>query len=109
MVEALGAERAADLAPDPGAEDATAFTDAALDGDEERAIYEAMTGCIDLEAQATDLFVESGMTEGVASCVAERYLATGLAQRSMMSDHDPELNAEIDAALAEAFDTCGAT
>jgi hypothetical protein len=105
----LGADRVAGLDPDPGAEGAEGFTDTALEPDEEGPVYDAMTGCIDIEAQTTDLFVGTGMAEDVAACVAERYLATDLPQQGMMSDYDPELNAEIDAALAEAFEACGAT
>jgi len=68
-----------------------------------------MTGCIDLEAQMTDLLVASGVTEDIAGCVAQRYLATDLAQQSMMGGDDPELNTEIDSALAEAYAACAGT
>jgi hypothetical protein len=109
VVEALGADRVVDLGPDPGAEDAAGLMDAALDLEEQGAVYEAMTGCIDLEAQTTDLLVASGMTEDVAGCVAQRYLAADLAQQGMMGAYEPELNAEIDSALADAYAACGGT
>jgi hypothetical protein len=109
VVEALGADRVVDLGPDPAAGDAAGLTDAALDPEEQGAVYEAMTGCIDLEAQMTDLLVASGVTEDIAGCVAQRYLATDLAQQSMMGGDDPELNTEIDSALAEAYAACAGT
>ena len=109
VVEALGADRVVDLGPDPAAGDAAGLMDAVLDPEEQAAVYEAMIGCIDLEAQTTDLLVASGMTEDIAGCVAQRYLATDLAQRGMMGGYDPELDAEIDSALAEAYAACGGT
>jgi hypothetical protein len=103
VVEALGADRVVDLGPD------LAEGNAGLDPEEQSAAYEALTGCIDLEAQTTDLLVAAGMTEDIAGCVAQRYLATDLAQQSMMGGYDPELNAEVDSALAEAYAACGGT
>ena len=107
-VQALGLARLVELGFDATAEDLSALDDAALDDDESDAMYQAIAGCIDFAAQLTDIFVQGGIDEAAARCVAERYLETGLAQQSMTSDYDPALNDQIDAALAEARRACGA-
>lgn len=104
-VEALGMERLVELGFDPEAADLGGLDDT-LTAAESDAMYQAIAGCIDLETQLAAMFEQSGMTEDVARCVAQRYLDTGLAEQAIAGDYDPALNEEIDAALTEATEAC---
>jgi len=104
-VEALGMERLVELGFDPDAPDLGGLDDT-LTAAESDAMYQAIAGCIDLETQLAAMFEQSGMTEDVARCVAQRYLDTGLAEQAIAGDYDEALNEEIDAALTEATEAC---
>lgn len=106
VVDRLGMERLQELGFEAGAAEVPQLSGDLLEPDEQDEVYAAITACVDLEDQLADLLLASGLTEDQATCVAEHYMATDLPQRSLMSAHDPELNAEIDATLAAAAEDC---
>jgi hypothetical protein len=78
-----------------------------LEPDEADVVYTAMTGCIDFTAQVTDVLVAAGKPPDAARCMAERYVETDVPRRAIMAaETDPELMAEINAALTQVATAC---
>jgi hypothetical protein len=115
VVEGLGATRIEELrtdaandvgGPDEGLD---LLREPPLDTDEADAVFAAMTGCIDLTTQVTDLFLASGKPHDAARCMAEHYVETDVPRRAIMAaDTDPELMADINSALVEVETACSA-
>ena len=78
-----------------------------LEPDEADVVYTAMTGCIDFTAQVTDVLVATGKPPDAARCMAERLVDTEVPRRAIMAaETDPELMAEINAALTTVATAC---
>jgi hypothetical protein len=105
-VEELGVARLEELGVDPAGDEITGNPLGGLTDDESVAVFDVIDGCIDLESQVVRLFTAEGLTDEQATCIAERYLDTDLLRRSVLSDPDPELNAEIDETLTTAAASC---
>ena len=115
VVDALGVARIEELrtdaandvgGPDEGLD---LLQEPPLDAAESDTVFAAMTGCIDLADQVTDLFLASGKPPETARCMAERYMATDVLRKAIMAARaDPELMADINRALTEVESARGA-
>jgi hypothetical protein len=103
VVDGLGAERLLDLGADQRPLDELRFDDG-----EQRIVFDAVRGCIDLAAQVAGfLAADADLPDDVAACVAARYVASGELREALFGRGiDPELEARIDAVLDDALAAC---
>jgi hypothetical protein len=112
VIDALGAARIEQLRTDAandvgGPEGLDLLREPPLEADEADTVFAAMTGCIDLAAQVTDLFLASGKSPEAARCMAERYIATDVLEEAIMTARaDADLTADINRTLVEIGSTC---
>lgn len=107
VVDALGVERLEELGLDLATGEPPTMAEPPLGTREAREVYGGIGDCIDLTARiAADLAAGGDLDEATARCTAERYLDTSVARDALAGSTDPELPAEIDAAVAEARAAC---
>lgn len=106
IVRSLGLVRLEELGLAIDAGTPPELSEPPLSSAEGDAVYAAIEQCIDVEGQLVAALAGGDATEGQLRCVARRYLETGLPRRALVSGYDPELNAEIDAAISEAGSQC---
>lgn len=106
LVDQLGVGRMAELGVETATGEVTQDPLTSMTDEESVAAFDVILECTDAEGELVDILISEGMSQELAGCVAGRYLETDLPRRSVMSEYDPELNAEIDAALAEAETAC---
>lgn len=73
-------------------------------------VGDVLEECVDIAGNLAAMLEGSDLDAESASCVAETYVATGLAAESLLSfEHDPELNDRIDDAFEDAYEQCDVT
>jgi len=110
VVEVLGVERLEELGMDLTTGEPPTMAEPPLGTREARDVYGGIGACIDLTGRvAADFAASGGLDEAMARCAAEHYLDTPTARDALAGSPDPALPPKIDAAIAEALTTCGAT
>jgi hypothetical protein len=107
VVQSVGPARLRELGLAVDPDTPPELSEPPLTEEEADAVFAAIEACIDLERQLVEVLAGGSASEGEATCVASRYLATDLPRRAILSgSYSPELNAEIDAVLDEAAGHC---
>ena len=110
IVEEFGTATLADLGYDPASGSMPNLDSLGPDlsvGDRGR-WFDGIERCIDMPGQVSSLLEDAGLSIGVASCVADAYVASGLIEEALMEGaFDPELNNRIEVVLTQAMADCG--
>jgi hypothetical protein len=107
VVDALGVDRLEEIGFDADAGTPPQLSEPPLAPEEADRVFTSVSECVDLRAQFEDLLAAGGVPPDQASCMADAYLATPFPQASLMStEHDPDLNEQIDAFLTDAAAQC---
>jgi hypothetical protein len=100
--------RLEDLGLDLDEQAAPELTQPPLTTEEGDIVYRAFEECVDIRSQVSEIFAsDPSLDEQAAACVADQYLASGLMREALLDQgFDQDLIDRIDAALADAIDTC---
>jgi hypothetical protein len=110
VVGSLGVSRLQELGLELDAGTKPTLEEPPLTTAEADAVYAAITGCVDVAGQITDMLVRGRLSEDDALCVAQGFVDSGVLRHTLLADteHQPPAE-EVDDALSSAGEACGVT